>query len=312
MSSIRAQAPFLSECGEDQHIDPAKRSAIEASAMQFAKTAVGGDSTTTYGLLSKEGRAAATHEELVQLLGLLRQFEPTNLAPEHTYLIDIKGVAPKTVVCGTNLAQQDGWAALSVSDLREQAYSLISADMVNNKLTFTLWLVPEDGTWKVQSFWMNASTLADKDSEQLWKLAQSQNLLGHRFNATLLLAAAGQAANRGPNFQMGITQPISEDWSKLSVPAEVQGQPPFLWKDGEKTYKVTNVSPMAIGGKIYVVIVHEVPPWKDDNEVVGWNREVLSYFEKRFPEFTDAFAGVVARATEQGGHRGYGTVDGIP
>ncbi len=97
--------------------------------------------------------------------------------------------------------------------------------------------------------------------------------------------------------------------AKLTVPDEIKGQPPFLWKNGETTYKVMNLAPTAIGGKLYVVINHEVSPWQSNEQVDGWNKELLAYFKHRFPEYTDTFAGLVARATERASNRGFGTVD---
>ena len=178
-----------------------------------------------------------------------------------------------------------------------------------HKLAIAVWLVPERNGWKVQSFRANVSTLADKDSKQLWELARAQQALKHSFNAALLYAAAAQTANRGPSFQLGIMQSISNQMSSLTVPDEIKGQPPFLWKNGETTYKVATVGPMAIGGKIYVVMNHEVSPWQTNEQVDGWNKELLSYFKHRFPEYSDAFAGLVARATERGSNRGFGTVE---
>jgi hypothetical protein len=159
---------------------------------------------------------------------------------------------------------------------------------------------------------LNVSTLADKDSIQLWQLARAQQAREHSFNAALLYAAAAQTADRGPNFQLGITQSISDDSSKLIVPADIKGQPPFLWKNGETTYKVMSVGPIAVGGKIYVIIVHEVSPWQSDGQVDAENKEMLSYFKRHFPEYSDAFAGLVARAIERGSNRGYGTVEELP
>jgi hypothetical protein len=156
---------------------------------------------------------------------------------------------------------------------------------------------------------LNVSTLADKDSLQLWALARTQQARQHSFNAALLYAAAAQTADRGPNFQLGIALSISDEMSKLTAPPEIQGQPPFFWKNGETTYKVASVGPIAVGGKIYVVIVHEVSPWQSDEQVDGWNKDLLRYFKHRFPEYSDFFAGLVARATERGSNRGYGTVE---
>jgi hypothetical protein len=73
-----------------------------------------------------------------------------------------------------------------------------------------------------------------------------------------------------------------------------------------------NVGPIAIAGKMYILIVHQVSPWQSDAQVDGWNKELLSYFKRRFPEYSDVFSGLVARAIEQGTSRGFGTVEEVP
>lgn len=154
--------------------------------------------------------------------------------------------------------------------------------------------------------------LADLDSMKMRGLAQAQHAKGHNFNAVILYTTAAQLANRGPSFQLGITQSITDDLAKLPVPPEIRGPTPFFWKDGENTYKILNVGPIAVGGKIYMMLVHEVAPWQSDAQVDGWNKELLRYFKKRFPEYSDSFAGLVARAHERGGNRGFGTVEETP
>jgi hypothetical protein len=188
---------------------------------------------------------------------------------------------------------------------------LLFADAINNQFALTAWLVPEQSPWKVQGYWLNVATLADKNSFQLWGLAREQQGRGHKFNASLLYAAAAQIANRGPNFQMGLAQAITQSASSLEVPSEINAAPPFSWRSNTATFKVLNVGPIAVGGKIYVIIVQEVSPWKTDAEVDGRNKQLLSFFKARFPEYSDVFSGLVARAVEHGGNRGYGTVDDL-
>jgi hypothetical protein len=307
------QAPFAFSCAEDAHVDAGKKKTIDSVAMNFVQTVLGANPSAAFDLMSKTGQAETTREQFDgSAAGIIRQFDPKNVTVQHTYLVDLKGKSPGRVVCATDLSKPEGWESLAAADVPEQADVLLSADTRNNKLAFVVWLVPEQGEWKVQSFRLNVSTLADKDSLQLWELARAQQARQHNFNAALLYAAAAQTADRGPNFQLGVTQSISDEMSKLTVPAEIHGQPPFFWKSGETTYKVANVGPIAVGGKIYVIIVHEVSPWLNNEQVDGWNKELLSYFKGRFPEYSEVFAGLVARATERGSNRGYGTVEELP
>jgi hypothetical protein len=172
-------------------------------------------------------------------------------------------------------------------------------------------MVPEGYDWKIQSFHLNVSSLADKDSMQLWQMAHAEQARQRNLNAALLYVAAAQTAERGPNLQLGLTQSISADMAKLTVPPDVRGQPPFLWKDGETTYKVASIGPIAVGGKIYVNIVHEVSPWQSNDQVDGWNKQLLRYFKGHYPEYSEVFAGLVVRAMERGSNRGYGTVEEV-
>ena len=308
-----AQEPFVTSCGEDAHIDAAKKKTIDSFAMDFVQTLLGPTPSGAFDLMTKAGQAETTRQQLNgAALTIVRQFEPKNVTLQHTYLIELKGKSPGRVVCATDLSKPNGWESLSAESVPEQAHVLLSADTRNNELAIVVWLVPEQSEWKVHSFRLNVSTLADKDSLQLWELARTQQGRQHSFNADLLYTAAAQTADRGPNFQLGITQKISEDLSNLTVPAEIKGQPPFFWKDGETVYKVMSVGPIAVGGKVYVIIVHEVSPWQSDGQVDGWNKELLKWFKLRFPEYSDVFAGLVARATERGSNRGYGTVEELP
>jgi hypothetical protein len=305
-----AQSPFASSCGEDNHIDASKRQAMDSVAMAFVGLLLGSNPSTAYDAFSKVGQGNTTRNEVAadgQMF--VRQFEPKNVSVQHTYLINLVGKSPGRVVCGADFTKPDGWEALGATDDPEQGYVLMSADVTNGHLAIAVWLVEESIGWKVQSFWLNLSTLGDKDSTQLWALANAQKALGHNFNAALMYSAAAQLANRGPNFQMGITQSISEDVSDLTAPDEIKGKPPFLWTSGDSTFKILSVGPTAIGGKIYIIVMHEVAPWGTEGQVDGWNKQVLSYLKQRFPEYSDIFAGIVVRAKEQGGNRMYGTVD---
>ncbi|HTW78721.1 MAG TPA: hypothetical protein VME23_04150 [Terracidiphilus sp.] len=307
-----SQTPFAFSCADDEHISAGTRDSVDSVAQHFAERLLGQDPALAYDMMSDAGKQQVTREQLsAQMAALVQQFEPTNLQVQHTYLIDIKGKSPGRVVCATDSSKSTEWESLSATDVPEQAHVLLSADTRNNKIVFAVWLVSEQGAWKVQSIWMNVATLADKGSEQLLELARAQKKKDHMFNAALLYAAAGQTANRGPNIQLGVANDIAEEASQLSLPIELQGQPPFTWKTPDGTFQVMNVGPIAVGGKIYVMIQHEAPAWPNDKAADELNKKLLAYFKGRFPEYTDLFSGVVVRVHERGGSHGYGTVEDL-
>lgn len=306
-----AQAPVMFSCGQDAQIDATKKKAIESVALHFVQMMFGANPSAAFDVMSKAGQAETTRAQFTAATEFARRFEPKNVVVQHTYFILLRGQSPGRVICATDLSKPEGWESLTAENVNEQAYVALSAETRNNKLAIVVWLIPEQKEWKVQHFQLNVSTLGDKDSFELWEMARAQQARQHNFNAALLYTAALQVSDRGPNFQLGITQSISKDMSGLDLPDDTKGQPPFLWKNGEITYKVTGFGPIAIGGKIYVIIAHEVSPWQSDREVDQWNKELLNYFKNRFPEYADVFAGLVARAYERGSNRGYGTVEEV-
>jgi hypothetical protein len=311
--SANAQSPFAFSCQQDSGIPSEKRTAFELVAMDFVHKLLGTNPETVFDMMSEDGKKSGTREGLKTVATeTFQKMQLRSLSPLHTYSIELKGQSPGRIVCGNDLSKPDGWESLEAANAPEQAHVLISAKTVNNLMVVSVWLVPEQGAWKVQSFWMNAASMADLDSIKMRELAQAQQAKGHNFNAVILYTTAAQLARRGPSVQLGIAQVIADDLAKLPVPSEIRGPAPFFWKDGEKTYKVLNVGPIAVGGKIYMMLVQEVAPWQSNAQVDGWNQELLRYFKKRFPEYSDSFAGLVARAHERGSNRGFGTVEETP
>jgi hypothetical protein len=271
---------------------------------------LGPNASSAYSFLSKAGKLDVPDEQVLeQAAAAIQQVKPEKLAVQHTYLINLVGMSPGRVVCATDLTKPDGWVSVVAGDFPEQAYVLLSAHTVNNQLVFTVWLVPEAGTWKVQSFSMHVATLAEEGSEQLWQKARTQKLEGHDLNAALLYATAAETANRGPNLQLGLASAIGNDMSQLSIPAEIRGQPPFQWKTPDGSFKVLVIGPIAVGGKVYLMIRDESPPWTNDSQIDARNRKLIAFVKRRFPEYSDSFAGIVVQAHEEGTHRVYGTVE---
>jgi hypothetical protein len=310
---VCGQTPFGYSCGIDTQINALKRNAVNSAASKFVDTLLGSNPGAAFDLISKAGQNELTPEELGAQVEPFRHFEPEHVAVQHTYWIRLHGnPSPGPVLCAMDLSKPEGSVSLTVADIPEQAYAEFSAKTRNNEFAIIIWLISQQSQWKVQGFWINAATLGDKGPEQLLDWARLESTHSHDFNAALLLAAAAATANRGPNFRMGISNSIATEMSRMPAPHDLEGQPPFLWKSADTTFKVLNVGPIAIGGKVYVTLTHEVSPWQSDSQADGWNKSLITDFKQRFPEYSGVFAGVVARAMERGSNRGYGTVDETP
>jgi hypothetical protein len=199
---------------------------------------------------------------------------------------------------------------VATTDVPEQAHVLMLADLRNNKIAFEIWLVPEQSKWMVNGFSVNMATLADLDSVKLLEMARAQHAKpGHEFSAFLLCAAAQETSSRGSFLQLSITNAIADEMAKISIPSGLRGLPPFIWKDGDDTFKIVRIGPLAIAGKLNVIMVQEVSPWQKDDDAEKQNRKLLSYFKRQYPDYKDVFTGLIVQAKERGGHRVYGTVE---
>jgi hypothetical protein len=309
-------------CSVDESGD--KESEIGAAAMSYVKKFLGDDPGAAFDVMSKQGQEGTTRDQIVQLAPIIRRYTPQNVHLQHLYMVKpaprssrventgalgVLPEVPERVVCGNDPTKPDGWVSLKIINVPAQAHVDLSADAPNNQLSLTVWLVEEQGVWRVLSFSFHVATLADKGAIELWENARDQSLRGHKLNSVLLYGAAAELADRGPNFQLGIQPKILQDMSRFVKPPEIQGLPPYLWENNNVTWKVLNVGLIAISGRIYVLVSHEVAHWQNDDQVNGWNKALLTYFKTRFPEYSEEFAGLVVSAYERGTNRGYRTVD---
>jgi len=306
-----SQTRVAISCVEDSKINEVAKNAIDSSATSFLNLLLGSTPATAFDSLSEQAKQNGTREQYIGLAKMVSLFDPKHVSIQHTYLIGHIGKGIDRVPCEGAPPNQNDSESLSVVSVAQQAHVLLAGDMPNNKLAIDVWLVREQGVWKVQGVWAGPSSLGGKDARTVRELAPAQQNQGHSLNAALLYAGAAQVANRGPYFQTGTMRLISDEMSQLNLPAEIKGQAPFAWKNGDTRWEILNVGPIAIGDKLYVVIVHQVQPWESNTQVDGWNKELIAYFKKRFPEYSDVFSGVVARAMEQGTSRGFGTVEEI-
>src|SRR5262249_45317063 len=118
-----------------------------------------------------------------------------------------------------------------------------------------------------------------------------------------------QTLQRGEYVRPEVADTIQQELAGITLPAELTGQPPFLWGKDPLSWRVAAVGPISIAGKTYLNIDQIVPSWKSDEEVDKNNRQLIAFFKVRFPEYSAVFCGIVVRAHEQATGRGYGTVD---
>ena len=309
-SPLQTIQPFVSSCRTDDEIPAKDRAAVDEFAMEFVQNALGPNLQAAYSVFTADAKVNVSSEKFVAMFkqGIQRMGPFKDLHVAHTYLAKVTGGnQEQRVVCG-NVSRPDGWVAVDAKPGPAQAHVIVDAQTLNNTWAFVIWLLPEDGNWNVQYVQATATAMVGKTAEDLQTMAEAEKHKNHNFNAFILYAGAMQLAARGPFLQLGIQPEIQKGMENLQVPPDLKGPTPFHWQLGESSFKVLNVGPIGVGQKIYLQIDHEIEPWADNKEADEKNHDLISAFAKAYPEYKDSFAGLVVRAHERGGSRGFGTV----
>jgi hypothetical protein len=302
---------FTTSCAADDEVSAKDREAVAQVALKFVQDALGPDTASAYTAFTADAKESVPLEQFVS--GFQNTIKPMgpfkNLRVAHTYVPQVTGgTQEQRVVCG-NLSSPEGWVAVNAKPGPAEAYAIVEGDTVNNTHAFVIWLLPEQSGWRVQYVHFATTTMVGKSAVDLQKIAATENAKQHTLNALILYVAALQLADRGPFFQLGIRPEIEKAIGNVPRPSILQGQAPFVWTFDKSTFKVLNVGPIGIGGKIYLLVSQEVEPWAEDKQADHENRDLINAFAKAYPEYKEAFAGIVVRAHERGGTRGFGTVE---
>lgn len=291
----------------DERIQSVERRAIEATGKSFLADMLSEQWPRAHALLSEETRSELSAADFGTLVrGAFHPMGPfTELQVQNTFLPRVTGAPPRNVICGESISR---WFSVAFKADQEQAHVLLTASTRNNQWTFSLWLFKIDSRWQVHAFHGGISSLADKSAENLQEMARAEKAKSNDLNAFLFYNSALQLAYRGPNLQWALHSELLQEMAGLPVPEDLKGAPPFQWSAPGRKFEVSNVGPLAVGGKIYLHINHQTEPWKDNEQVEQWNQQLIRYIEDQFPEYKSAFSGLIVRAHERGGSKGYGSV----
>jgi hypothetical protein len=293
-------------CSQDQEIAADERSAIERAALSFAE-ALTSDPADLLGRMTSEAQSSTTSQVMRRMAAELRQCRAREFKIERTYLVEATGSAPDgRAICG--LLANNQWVSVSVKTGTRQAHVILKAQALNKDYALALWLLPEDGAWKVGLAHLNEASISGRDADQVFALAKAERGAGHAFNATLLYVVARGLVERGPGMQLGMTQSIAEDAQTFKVPAELAGPPPFRWHLGDTTYTVASISPIGLEGQLGLILLLPQDTWPGTERVIESNKKFITAFLAAHPEISTVFQFVAARAELPDHTGGYGTV----
>ncbi|MGD0143169.1 MAG: hypothetical protein ABSC92_08430 [Rhizomicrobium sp.] len=296
-------------CAEDNEIASSERDGVDNAAMAFVRTAMGSHPENAYATMTNEAKTSVSREKFItflkQMVRTSGPFRNTRLL--HTYFIQNGGNGPDArAICGK--VAGDDWVSVQVKPSLPQAHVVIASSTVNNDWAITLWLLPDGDSWQVQYFNMSMSSIVGLTPDMLLARARREREAGRAFNAAMLYAGVQGTIDRGPAFRLGAGQALRADLENFAAPPELSGDPPFDWNMNGVDYNVGQVTIIGIAGKLGLVFMLPQAVWSSDPDADAGNRAFINAFIATHPDYSNAFAFLVARALKPDNSGGFATV----
>jgi len=296
-------------------MDATTRSAIESTARQFYGYTATGDvaSLRANAIPSLQGnfggieRGAVTNKEA---------FAGSQPNVYSTYLLDATG-GPATIdsamfMCGVyNSADR---IQFSIPNLPAAKYALVIMEANGTKGPYWLSLILQQmgSSWKLAGFYPKPRHVGANGPGWYLTRARDYRAKGELHNAYFYYVTARDLA-LPVSFMM--TRPVEklDGEAQPIVPKDLPGDSPMtLAAPSGKSYQIMQIFPVQVGEGMNLVIKYKaLADVNDTRASFANNMELIKAFSSRYPEYKEAFAGYVARATDPSTGADYGTVLGM-
>ncbi len=248
-------------CQTDREISAGSLAGARAPAIKFANDILNRHARPAYGQLSDPLSKKVSAEQFSRLIDVIAFPAPfTPVSVQHAYRAELKSESPQPVVCGT-LSDTSTWVAVAALPAIEQYHFLLTSRSRNNDWAIALWMVPSDAGWKVQAFHVGMQTTGGRDAAKMLGEARVQASRGHALNAGLLYAALSALVDRGPDFQLGLSQDVRRDSATFKPSGDIAGTPPLAVSWNGHRYSIDKFEAVGIGPALYLTIYFSDPSW---------------------------------------------------
>ncbi|MGA8272902.1 MAG: hypothetical protein WB919_15175, partial [Candidatus Sulfotelmatobacter sp.] len=168
-------------------------------------------------------------------------------------------------------------------------------------------LQQEASNWKLGGLYIKAAQTGGHDSDWFLTRARDFKTKGQAHNAWLYYLEARSLISPLPFMSTAATDKLYDE-SQKAQPADLPaGGKTIDLPAGAITYKLIDLFPEVVGSDLDLIVNYQIADASNTNQAYQSNVAVMKALVAKYPELRDAFAGVVARATDPNG-RDYGTL----
>jgi hypothetical protein len=299
-------------CLTSGDMDQPTRTALDAAAKRYFDMASKGDSA---GL--KQNAIPSLTADFSGIETAVKDNQGTLAgetgSPRPPYLLKIEGAAPvqrAEFLCGVFGAngQTANSAEFVIPNLQPGNYAVVTVDATGPKPRTVSFVLQQQGAeWKVGGFYVKDPAIGGHDSKWFADKARAFKTKGQTRSAWLYFLEARELAVPVPFMYTQATDKLYDE-SEGVKPADLPSNGSSVDLAGAgKTYRLTAAFPLPVGQDFDLVIKYETASIADTGKTFQENSAVMKAVLTKFPEFRDAFDGMVVRAVEPSG-RDYGSM----
>ena len=306
LSSIGASAQT---CLTTSDMDEATRSALVTTAKRFDDMVARGDAAALRQsaipslAANFSGIENAVRDNQANLAG-------SQVAPRPPFMLKAEGTAPlerAEFLCGVFGAQgqtRDS-AVFIIPNLPPGNYAITILDVVSPQGAYTVsFVLQQQGSdWKLGGFYAKPAQIAGHDGNWFADRAREFKAKGQMRVAWFYYGEARELLVPVPFMATAMTDKLYDEMQTVK-PSDL---PPIDLVAGTKTYKLTELFPIPVARDFDLLVKYQTADVSDSGRAFQDNAAVMKALVAKYPEFREAFAGIVVRAVEPSG-RDYGSM----
>ena len=300
-------------CESVTDMDAAVRSALETTARRYFDLAARGESAAL-----KQNAIPALASNFSGIEAAVKDNQPAFAAAQMTvrppFFLSADGSQPLAraeFLCGVfgSSGQTRDSAVFVLNNLPPGQYGVAIVDAKGSQDTRTLTMILQrlGADWKLAGFYGRSSQVNGHDASWFAQRAREFKTKGQNRNAWLYFREAITLATPA-DFMSTLATDKLYDEAQSVQPSDlpVSGNMVDL-SAGGTTYRLIAIFPLSVGGDLDVLVRYQAADISNTLQTFQANNALIKALVAKFPEFRDAFSGVVARAVEPSG-QDYGSM----
>jgi hypothetical protein len=306
---LASACAYAQSCFMANDMEPATRTALESTGKRYFDMAAKGAAASLQqnAIPSLASNFSGVQTALKDNQAVLSQAQAR---PRPPFLLKAEGTAPLAhaeFLCGVfgKEGQTANSSEFAIPNLPPGNYGIVISDLTSPKGKYTLTFVLQQAgnDWKLGGFYLKPAEISGHDGNWFAQQARSYKAKGETHNAWFYFLEARELLAPVSFMYTQTTDKLYDEMQAVK-PSDL---PATNLVSGGKTFKVLDVFPVPVGNDLDLVVKYQSADISNTAQTFQDNMAVMKALVAKYPEFREAFAGIVARAVESSG-RDYGSL----